>query len=446
MKKPLLNFLKYCGLFLFIMLICNIALYMTSLIDSRLLEGNVRKSSAILNGEEQKHKISEIFDIYSDSYTDAIIINEAYSINNSTPYISYMKIRKNYDKKLTYSELFETNGEGVTSNYIFEHHIEKNIGWAIGELNDFLNGRLHYSPIYGRYWHGYLVFVRPLLLVFDISGIRNFTLFLCVILLLYLTYLLYKEFGKTIAFIFCASLISSGYLSAFYSLSDSATIVFMMICSIVLLKKINKIKDFNIFIFVVGCLTNYIDFLRLPLITLGVPCAIYLLKLKKEEKDWKYCTKALIISSFMWIIAYALTWIFKWVQYDLTIDDLNDMVKIGFNQILYRTERINEMCETYGFCGPTTNYIVIIIKIIGKSLLYTIITMLIVLIINKCNFKFKLNKDIIPFLILSLYPIAWYIGLANHTILHAFFIYRLSVIFMLGVLLGLCQFLKFNKS
>lgn len=49
--------------------------------------------------------------------------------------------------------------------------------------------------------------------------------------------------------------------------------------------------------------------------------------------------------------------------------------------------------------------------------------------------KFKIkNKEIIPFIIITLYPIIWYTVLANHTI-HYYFTYRHILLFMVGLLL-----------
>ena len=72
-----------------------------------------------------------------------------------------------------------------------------------------------------------------------------------------------------------------------------------MISSIIYLKYIDKIKNFYMYIFIVGCITNYVDYLTVPLITLGMLCGLHLFKLSYEKKDWKECLKELIISSIL---------------------------------------------------------------------------------------------------------------------------------------------------
>ena len=56
--------------------------------------------------------------------------------------------------------------------------------------------------------------------------------------------------------------------------------------------------------------------------------------------------------------------------------------------------------------------------------------------INKFKINVKeINKSTVVFIIISLYSIIWYVVLANHTLLHGYFTYRQSLLFMLGILL-----------
>ena len=427
--------MNYIFIFILLILSFNIGLYISCSFDSKLIEKKIKESYEILNKEGMFYKVSNLFNIQSDNSADALIMNECYSVDSSEPYLSYMKVRKSYKKNLTFFELPETVGELSTIYYVDENYDESEIYYnTIAELGDFLNGRYYYFVNYGRYWHGYLVFFRPLLLIFNILQIRHILFLSFSILFITLIYKLYKEFNINISIIFALSLICSGYFSASYLIGNSLIFIIMMISSLFILAKKNKIKDFGIFIFIIGCLTSFVDYLNVPLITLGMPCAVYILELLKEKKDWKYCTEFLIKSSFIWVFGYAFTWISKWILYDLTINDHYNMISIGFGQVFFRMQRVNEAV------GLDVNYISVITKILNKSLIYIIISVFILLILNKFKISVKkINKNSIPFLILSLYPIIWFVVLANHTILHAHFVYRHSLLFMLGVLLVVYQ-------
>ena len=439
MKKILIKILKYSMLFIIIICIFNISLYFACLFDSNILKKNIEKSSKILKTEGYRYKLSNVFNVKSDTYTDALIINEAYSVDNKVPYLSYMKMRKNYRSGITSFEVLEKVGEGFTINYNEFENKEILSSDTIGELENFLDGKIHYSTIYARYWHGYMVIYRPLLILFNILQIRFILFILHLILFVYFLYLIYREFGKNISIIFALSLVCSGYFSASYSLSNSPVFLTMMISSIYLLKRIDKLDDFSLYIFIVGCITSFIDFLTVPLITLGIPSVIYLLKMYNNNRDWKYCTKFLIKNSIVWLIGFILTWFFKWLQYDLTIDDSNNMLNIGFSQILFRTQRVNEAW------GIDINYISVIYEIISRSTLYILLSVIIITFVNKFKFVFnEINKNLIPIFLLALYPIMWYIILANHTIMHDFYTYRNSLIFMLCILL--CIYELFYKK
>lgn len=353
-----------------------------------------------------------------------------------------VKARKNYKMGLTKEELLDATGEGVTVNYdpIEDRETYNYTYDPVGELGDFLSEKIHSSINYGRYWHGYLILFRPLLLIFNILQIRKLLFFTYLLLFIYFTYLVKKRFGKDIAVILALSLIFSGYFSASYSLESSSIFLTMMISSIILLLRIDKIKNFSLYLFGVACITNFVDYLTVPLITLGMLSGLYLLKLMRDGKSWKYCLKFVIFNSIIWLLGYASTWFVKWLLYDITINDGESMIKVGLTQSLYRMRRVNETVSNGSYIIYT------IIDIISKSSLYTIISLSLLLIVNKFNFSSKkFNRNALSFLFLALLPIVWYFALANHTVMHYYFTYRQSLLFIIGILLSFYEIL-FKKE
>ena len=439
MKKKVLTILKYVCIFTALIIVFNILLYLVCSFSSNKLEKNARQSYDILREQGMFYVLSDMFYIINNNCTDTVIVNESYSVDKKTPYTSYMKARKNYKRGLTTHELEESTGEGVTVNYN-EETDEEVVNYEyepISEFGDFLNGKIHYSLNYARYWHGYLILYRPLLTQFNISQIRTLLLITYILLFIGFIYLVNKRFGKINAIIFGASLICTGYFSASYSLESSPIFLVTMISSIILLKRIDKIKNFSIYIFVVACVANFVDYLTVPLISLGIPIGLYLIKLLEEGKDYKYCLKFLIRNSIIWFLGYSCTWISKWILYDITIGGTESIIAVGFRQSFYRMERIN-----YTVSDSDKYIFYTIINIIGKASLYSLITACIILKIN----KFKIinnnsNKKCIIFLLLAIYPVVWYFILANHTVMHNYFTYRQSLLFMLGILLAMNEFL-----
>ena len=437
MKKGLEKIIKYVKIWIILLIIFNASLCITSLFPSDIIEENVKSSAEILLEEGNVYKISDFSSVTNNNYTDAIIINEAYSIDNTNPIYSYMAMRKNYKKGETQQVFTDTLGELASINVNKNGEITLNTVEdynPVGELYDFIDGKIDTSITYGRYWHGYMPIYRVLLIFFDIMGIRIFLLFLFIAIFIYLMYLLKKRLGMLIAIIFGYALIMEGYFFVAYSLESSPVFIVMMVSCIILLKRIDKMKNLYMYFFVIGCITSFVDFLTVPLITLAMPLFIYILDRQKTEEDYKRFLKIILKSTIIWFIGYIFTWMSKWVIYDILYQE--GLIKSAIIQVFYRTERYNPnsalqiLEELKMFLLNNTQYILILAIVMISAGLISI---------NKVNIKIKklsqYIKENLPFLIISLMPLVWYIVLANHTILHSRFVYRHMLIFLFGIII-----------
>ena len=252
MKKGLEKIIKYVKIWIILLIIFNASLCITSLFPSDIIEENVKSSAEILLEEGNVYKISDFSSVTNNNYTDAIIINEAYSIDNTNPIYSYMAMRKNYKKGETQQVFTDTLGELASINVNKNGEITLNTVEdynPVGELYDFIDGKIDTSITYGRYWHGYMPIYRVLLIFFDIMGIRIFLLFLFIAIFIYLMYLLKKRLGMLIAIIFGYALIMEGYFFVAYSLESSPVFIVMMVSCIILLKSIAKMKNIYMYFF-----------------------------------------------------------------------------------------------------------------------------------------------------------------------------------------------------
>ena len=96
MKIDYKYFLKYVIAFAVTILVFNISLFFMALIPSEKVENKVFESANILNDEGPYYKVSNLFDVYDNTWTDSVIVNEIYSMDSTHPYEAYMKVRKNY--------------------------------------------------------------------------------------------------------------------------------------------------------------------------------------------------------------------------------------------------------------------------------------------------------------------------------------------------------------
>ena len=209
MNENIKRVFKYVGVFLSVIVVFNVLLYLVSLIPSEKLEKNVVESARILKKQETRYLYSKDFGVFIDTAGDSIAVNMLYGIDNNHPYESYMKARRNYKEGITEVELVDSNGEGITAKYSEKdgtEHVDDKYD-AIKELNDFVDGKLKTSFMYAKYWQGFLVFYRPLFVFFNIEKIKSLQLIISSILIIVLTCLLYKKFGKIPAIIYFCSLL-----------------------------------------------------------------------------------------------------------------------------------------------------------------------------------------------------------------------------------------------
>ncbi len=366
-------------------------------IPSEKLYKNVRSSIEVIENEGLKHKVGNIYIFRLDNFTDALMLNAAISVNSADP-INASMINKYY----------LINDE---RKYIIEStkHILNNNLNDISEVN------------YFRYWHGYQILLRPLLLFTDYSGIRIINYICFSLILIYLLYFLLKKCDKRVFYSFIISMVAINFFIIPLSIQFSTAfyISFLAIICMLLYKEKLMKKDWMICFFItIGGVISFFDLLTIPLLTLGLPLIIYLVCIKKELRY-----KSLLISSISWMVGYSIIWISKWILvYILTgFNSFEDALQ----QILFRTS------TSYGDFDMSIMGIISYIYhyLVNHHLIilsYCIIGILIVSIL--IYFRYYRGKTAlmnnIYLLIIACMPFMWYLVLRNHSVIHAWFVWR----------------------
>lgn len=420
--------LKYIVAFVILIIVFNLLLLLGSLFPSSWIEENVKESSKVFLSEGNLPRFKANKSITNNNYTDSIMVNACYSIDNNNPIFSYMSARKNYKPGLTTTQLEDTNGELISVS-------SRNGAYdPVWELDNFLDEKVAVSIEYARYWHGYIPFLRVLLILFNITQIRNFLFVLFLGLFLTLIVLLKKKLGYLISIIFAFSLLAYEYFFVSYSLESTPIFLVMMFSCIILLLFIDKIKNIYLSLFIIACISNFVDFLTVPLITLGMPLYIYILyKQKNENLDLKEAIKIIVISCISWGCGYAFTWLSKWILYDVIYG--KNLITSAISQVLYRSASNNSL----------SNVLSVLKMFIYNNFIYTMafiwtVIVILFLLIPKYKANFKSSylayfKEIVPILLISVLPIVWYLVLTNHTVLHTHFVYRHMIVCLTGWLL-----------
>lgn len=410
---------KYIATFIILILAYNILLFATSSFKSEDIKQHVVESSKILTEETNIKSIRLPTQMVClDNYTDALMINNCYSIDSKSPVESYMLVRKNYIPGLTDTVYTDRPGELETTDE------ESTTLDQTKDLENVVEGKVTKSFEYGRYWHGYLSIVRPLLLLFNIQAIRIILNTIIIILSIIILYLIAKKISIYYAIIFGIGLISADYFVMGFSLQACFVFIIAFATSIIVLTK-NKI-NMAMLMFITGSITNFMDFLTTPLITYALPVMLYfLIKQKEEDISVKQTIQTIIKTAVTWCLGYGLTWLAKWIIADVICQ--KNIISTSIKQIAYRST------------GNSFSYMQTVEKNIFMYNWAIGILVIIVPAIVTCikahiyGIEKKDQQKAAPYIILAITPLVWYFVLRNHSFCHEHFTCRTLLPLWLGL-------------
>lgn len=411
--------------FIMIILFCT-TLTLSSLIPKKCIEKKVGESAKIL--EEQTDRLyiqiplKSIYMLY-DNFTDALMINTAFSIDSKTPFYSAIVARKNYIDGTTKKIYPDTIGE-LKSSSKYEEFTQ------VGDLIDTVNNNAEESYEYARYWHGYLIFLRPLLIIFNITQIRILVFIIFLILAIVLLYKIYKRINIQTSIIFLFGLIICDYFFECFSLQGSAVFLITMITSILILSK--DFKNKAILYFIVGSLTSFFDFLTVPIITLGVPLLIDIMV--SENTDFKADLKTVFKNCVIWAIGYSSVFMSKWIITDIIYN--KGIINTTIEQLKYRTMSKGIFENNISIKDALFMNSKIVLKENYIFFLITVFMVFLKFLKKDSHIVFNYKKMIIYWLI-GFLGITWYVVLKEHSYQHHYFTYRIFLLISSALLLGI---------
>ncbi len=279
---------------------------------------------------------------------------------------------------------------------------------------------------YARYWHGYLVFLKPLLVFCDYGEIRFLNMAFQLALMFSIMYLLTKQHRALYGIPLCIYILSLNPATLAMSMQFSSIFVLTMLSGVVLLFREKQYKDKTESVIthflIVGCLTSYFDLLTYPLHTLAVPLILWL---SISHKD-RY--KTVIGSAFAWIIGYGGMWAGKWIVSSVITGE--NIFWGALQQAAYRSR--------YVVSDTKFSYKDLFVRLFdafnNQILFILLIVSLFYIIACICKHKLRINYQLLPLLSgIALMPFVWYAVLGNHSYQHAGFAFRELSITVFGL-------------
>lgn len=308
--------------------------------------------------------------------------------------------------------------------------------------------------LYPRYWHGWMLPLKMLLMLFTYSEIRLLLLITHGFLILGIIMAFRRRNMILEGIAFVAAIISM-FPSTYMINFDYSMCTFVMELSVFVLVEFNEWFDKKygryvmLFLFI-GILTTYFDFLTYPTITLTYPLIIWAIntvdKAKREGGSIKI--KGVIIEfilcGLLWAIGYFGMWASKWVVCTIFTDP--NMISDVLDQIGFRTSDTANGAEiTIGAVLEKNfaKYNQLPLEIMGT------IVLIVSVLIGKWKKPDKIQITGALFLvIIAVVPVVWLMVLSNHAFIHDHFTYRnlsglfLAIVIAVQVLKGY----RFNGS
>ena len=357
------------------------------------MEKNMRESVHIFYAEDNYPQLMEYKNSQLDNFTDGIMLLTASNPNHENIWHAAINAERYRTSDTPVQTILDVYGDGV-------------------EDAD--------NTYYARYWHGYLVFLKPLLLLFGYGQIREIMMFCQLGVFAILLLMLAKRSVKLIIPVFLMWIFLNPVVTMMsLQFNTVLLITFLSMIAIVWIDDKKIIKDsyaWSIFFMTIGVLTSYFDLLTYPLLTLGAPLALWLV-FNFSERFRKNFLNLFQMSAF-WGIGYAGMWSLKWILGSLITGE--NVIGDAVEQMAYRTSSVVEDAA-------------VSISHMAHELQYSArqYTWIFALILLSVYFVFqilklkKLNINLlISFAVISVFPAVWYLALKNHSFVHHWFTYR----------------------
>lgn len=342
--------------------------------------------------------------------------------------------------------------------------------WAPGEaLVAYLNGQAPPCEVdYARYWHGYLVFLKPLLCIFNLSELRLFGVIVQGVLVAAVLWGFYRRRRMREGMAFLATLLVMMPLSMMLSLSLSVCSYIMFGAVLLQLFFHDRFRrgGYPYFFLIVGMSAAYFDLLTYPLITLGIPLTVGLVLERDRERSGM---KAVLEQGISWAAGYGLMWAAKWALADLFLH--RGVIGDALSTLFARTGTVGGQSRVQSFLtalgsniGALCNWPYLLLLLLGLALL---VWDCLRSRLNKRPGKEKgaagLNREeqgqlsglpgekrgiretallYLPYGVVALLPAVWYFLAANHSAEHWMFTCRILGISVFALL---CALLKWRR-
>ena len=296
---------------------------------------------------------------------------------------------------------------------------------------------------YTYYWHGYVVILRVLLLFMDYEQFRFLNCILQLMMMFFVAHFIWEKKGQRYALALLTSYFLMMPMAMFLSLQFSWIFYIAMVLSLLICYRHTWFTEKRIpYIFVIaGMLTSFFDLLTYPLYTWAFPLLLLILLSEDGQKALNY-VKTVVVSGLGWILGYAGMWFGKWALAGWIVH--RNVIQEAWKEVLFRSgseESLNLIARLEALYDNWKHYE------------YPLYTALLAIWLTWFIYKSLNGKTQIvrqekngAYLLITLSSFVWYFVLANHTLGHHFFTYRIWGVAITGILFLFCGSIAICKD
>lgn len=330
---------------------------------------------------------------------------------------------------------------------IYRNGWENDLWYPRETLVEYLNGVATEEYSYARYWHGYLVALKPMLMLFNLEEIYFFNQITQALMLLFVVGALVKK-NKT-KYAVCYGITYLFLVPVVMPMTLSLSICFYLYLIINCLQmcwhdKWEEKGWYTYVFFIIGMATSYVDFLTYPIVTLGIPMVMYFV-LSKEDKIKQILAKVTTYSA-IWGIGYIGMWASKWLIGSLILKE--NILQDAGNTLAQRVDTITYDSRLLSFFSVVW-YNMKMYKALPYILLVLILFVAVIVLTIKypaIRSKKQFLLGCLPYLVISIMPFAWYALALNHSGEHYMFTFRALIVTVFAGSCMLMNFFDYNKK
>lgn len=380
------------------------------------MASNVTASESVLKAQDDTDRFMsfQFADIY-DTHTNVIILHEIIYPNSDHPF---------KDALLSptincWETIYETE--------------------QISTLIDFAKTRVYDGDnyeTYARYWHGYLIFLKPLFMFFNLQEVYQLNTCVLLVLITCVFYVMRKKLGDYCwAYIF--AVLTMHPLTIIQSFQLSMIFYVLHIIMLILLFNNKNEQESLFYIFVLdGILVAFLDFLTYPLVAFAIPFITSFLLYKKDR--FVDVIKYFFSNGFAFVYGYVGMWGMKWILASLFTNE--NVILDAFQSVLHRTGAIDDSGDSAFIQISAKDAIINNVNTFLNDTNIVIILVALILVVSyfiRMKENFHLHKNIVLLcVVIAILPLIWFVVLKNHCSLHPHLEWRtLSImIYSLGIL------------